>query len=87
MPYFSIVGIIAMTLLTIAIGRDTLLRLGIGLIEVCFLHSTTGYLLGYLVCRSLRLQEATCRTIAFEVGMQNAGMASAVAASLNKVAT
>jgi BASS family bile acid:Na+ symporter len=87
MPYFSILGILAMTLLTIAIGRDNLLRLGVTLIGVCLLHSTTGYLLGYLVCRSLRMREATCRTIAFEVGMQNAGMASAVAASLNKVAT
>jgi BASS family bile acid:Na+ symporter len=87
MPYCSIVAIIAMTLLTIAIGRDNLLRLGVVLIGICFLHSTTGYLLGYLVCRSLGMNEATCRTIAFEVGMQNSGMASAVAASLNKVAT
>ena len=87
MPYFSMAGIIAMTVLTIAIGRDNLLRLGLILIGICFLHSTTGYLLGYVVCRCLRMKEATCRTIAFEVGMQNAGMASAVAASLNKVAT
>ena len=57
------------------------------LIVICFLHCTAGYLLGYLVCRGLRMNKATCRTIAFEVGMQNAGMASAVAASLNKVAT
>ena len=87
MPYFSIIGIIAMTLLTIAIGRDNLLRLGAILVVVCFVHSTAGYLLGYLLCRCLRMNETTCRTIAFEVGMQNAGMASAVAASLNKVAT
>lgn len=87
MPYFSIVGIIVMTLLTIAIGRDNLLRLGAILIVVCFLHSTAGYFLGYLVCRCLRMNKTTCRTIAIEVGMQNAGMASAVAASLNKVAT
>lgn len=87
MPYFSIVGIIAMTLLTIAIGRDNLLQLGVILVVVCFVHSTAGYLLGYLLCRCLRMSEPTCRTIAFEVGMQNAGMASAVAASLNKVAT
>jgi BASS family bile acid:Na+ symporter len=87
MPYFSMAGIIAMTLLTIAVGRDNLLRLGVMLIVICFLHSTAGYFLGYLVCRGLRMNKATCRTIAFEVGMQNAGMASAVAASLNKVAT
>ena len=87
MPYFSMAGIITMTLLTIAIGRDNLLRLGAILIVVCFLHSTAGYFLGYFVCRCLRMNSSACRTIAFEVGMQNAGMASAVAASLNKVAT
>ena len=87
MPYFSMIGIIVMTVLTIAIGRDNLLRLGVILIAVCFLHSSGGYLLGYFVCRCLRMSKTTCRTIALEVGMQNAGMASAVAASLNKVAT
>ncbi len=87
LPYLSIVAIIAMTVLTIAVGRDNLLRLGIILIVACLLHSTAGYSLGYLVCRCLRMNEATCRTLAIEVGMQNAGMASAIAASLNKVAT
>ncbi len=87
MPYFSMAGIIAMTLLTIAVGRDNLLRLGVMLIVICFLHSTAGYFLGYLVCRGLRMNKVICRTIAFEVGMQNAGMGSAIAASLNKVAT
>jgi BASS family bile acid:Na+ symporter len=87
MPAFSMVGIIAMTLLTVAVGRDNLLRIGPTLILICFVHSTGGYLLGYVACRILRLNESTCRTIAFEVGMQNAGLASAVAKTLEKVAT
>jgi BASS family bile acid:Na+ symporter len=87
MPYLSMAGIITMTLLTIAVGRDNLLRLGFLLVVVCFVHSTAGYLLGYLACRCLRMNKTACRTIAFEVGMQNAGLASAVAASLNKVGT
>ncbi|MBM3844676.1 MAG: bile acid:sodium symporter family protein [Verrucomicrobia bacterium] len=87
MPYFSMAGIVAMTVLTVAVGRDNLIKLGLVLVAICLVHTTSGYLLGYLVCRTLRFNEATCRTIAFEVGMQNAGMASAVAASLNKVAT
>jgi BASS family bile acid:Na+ symporter len=46
-----------------------------------------GYILGYSVCTILRLEKSSCRTIALEVGMQNAGMASGIAAALNKVAT
>jgi BASS family bile acid:Na+ symporter len=87
LPSLSVMGIIAMTLLTIAIGRDKLLQLGFILIFICLAHTTFGYLLGYLVCRMFGMKRSTCRTIAFEVGMQNSGMASAVAASLNKVAT
>ncbi len=87
MPVISMVGIILMTVLTVAIGRDNLLELGVILILVCFLHSTAGYILGYLACRAMRLEERNCRTIALEVGMQNSGMASGIAAALGRVAT
>jgi BASS family bile acid:Na+ symporter len=87
MPLVSMIGIIVMTVLTVAIGRDNLLEYGAVLIPVCFLHSSSGYVLGYLVCRTLRLDKLTCRTIALEVGLQNSGLASGIAASLHKVAT
>jgi BASS family bile acid:Na+ symporter len=87
MPSVSMLGIIAMTVLTVAIGRDALLKLGVLLILVCFLHTTAGFGLGYLVCRLLGLDKISCRTISLEVGLQNAGMASGIAATLEKVAT
>ena len=87
MPFLSMLGIIVMTVLTVAIGRDKLLELGIILIMVCFLHTTAGFSLGYLVCRIMGLDTIRCRTIALEVGLQNAGMASGIAATLHKVAT
>jgi BASS family bile acid:Na+ symporter len=87
MPLISMIGIVVMTVLTVAIGRDNLITMGVILIVVCFLHITCGYFFGYAICRVLRLEEQTCRTIAFEVGMQNSGMASGIAASLGKVAT
>ena len=54
--------------------------MGAVLIVVCLLHCTTGYVLGYFVCRGLRLDELTSRTISLEVGLQNSGMASGIAA-------
>jgi BASS family bile acid:Na+ symporter len=87
MPFVSMVGIIVMTVLTVAIGRDNLLQMGVLLILVCLVHCTAGYLLGYLVCWMLRLEKNSCRTIALEVGMQNSGMAAGIAATLGKVAT
>lgn len=87
MPMVSMVGILIMTVLTVAIGRDKLLQVGPLLILACLIHSTAGFSLGYFVCRLLGQDQLTCRTIALEVGLQNSGMAAGLAKSLGKVAT
>lgn len=87
LPHISMIGIIAMTVLTIAIGRDNLLRMGLTLLAACLLHNLGGYTLGYSLCRAFRMDRQTARTVAIEVGMQNCGLASGIAASLHKVAT
>lgn len=87
MPVVSMAGIFAMTVLTVALGRDNLLKMGPLLIVACFLHCCGGFFLGYYFCRALGMDRLTCRTISFEVGLQNAGMASGIAKTLGKVAT
>ena len=46
-----------------------------------------GYFLGYWSARLLKFPEEDCRTIALEVGMQNAGLAAALAKGMGKIAT
>jgi len=87
MPMVSMVGIFIMTVLTVAPGRDNLLQMGALLIVACLLHCSAGFLLGYFACRALGMDQLTCRTISLEVGLQNSGMASGIAAELKKVAT
>ncbi len=87
MPVISMAGIAILTVFTVAPGRDNLLQMGSLLIVACLLHCVTGFILGYYVCRGLGLDKLTCRTISLEVGLQNAGMASGIAAELNKVTT
>lgn len=87
MPLVSMVGILIMTVLTVAIGRDKLMQVGPLLVVACVIHSTAGFGLGYGVCRLLRRDPLTCRTIALEVGLQNSGMAAGLAKELGKVAT
>ena len=87
MPLVSMVGILIMTVLTVAVGRDKLLEVGGLLILACILHSGAGFTLGYAMCRILRRDLQTCRTIALEVGLQNSGMAAGLAKSLGAVAT
>ena len=87
MPVVSMIGILVMTVLTVAVGRDKLLQVGPLLMIACVIHSSAGFGLGYFVCRLLGRDELTCRTIALEVGLQNSGMAAGLAKELQKVAT
>ncbi len=87
MPLVSMIGIgIIITVITAA-GRDSLLEIGIVLTGAVMLHNTFGYLLGYWFARLLRMSEKDSRTIALEVGMQNAGLASGLAKEMGKIAT
>jgi len=87
MPKVSMLGIVLILMIMTAGGRDNLLEIGLFLIVVALLHNFSGYLLGYWSCRALKLDEKSCRTIAFEVGLQNAGLATGLAQTMGKMAT
>jgi BASS family bile acid:Na+ symporter len=54
------------------------------LFAATMIHNAAGYLLGYWMARAGRLNERVCRAVAFEVGMQNGGMASGLAMNVIK---
>ncbi|NJB72410.1 BASS family bile acid:Na+ symporter [Saonia flava] len=87
MPLVSMAGIALIITVITAAGRDNLLAMGALLVLVGLIHNLSGYFLGYWGCRLFKLDEKSCRTIAFEVGMQNAGLASGLATEMGKVAT
>ena len=68
-------------------GRDSLLKVGGLLIVTSLLHNLTGYSLGYCVSWLSGMPEKDRRTVAFEVGMQNGGLASGLALQMGKIAT
>ncbi|MBO9682728.1 MAG: bile acid:sodium symporter family protein [Flavisolibacter sp.] len=83
MPITSMIGIVIILVVIIAKGRDALLKVGALIVLATFIHNTFGYLLGYFSGRLLRFNERDSRTIALEVGMQNAGLASALASKIS----
>ncbi|MEP6596741.1 MAG: bile acid:sodium symporter family protein [Ginsengibacter sp.] len=87
MPIFSMVAITMILMIFVAAGRDSLLKVGALLLLATFIHNISGYFLGYWSARMLKFPERDCRTIALEVGMQNAGMASGLALAMGKLAT
>lgn len=87
MPLVSMFGIALILTIITASGRDSLLVIGPVLIVIVLIHNIFGYTLGYWGGRLFRLSERDCRTIALEVGMQNAGLASGIAKEMGRIAT
>ncbi len=87
MPLLSMAGIVYFTTVTTAAGRDNLLLVGGVLFLVAVLHNSAGYFFGYWLARLAKLDRASCRTVAIEVGLQNGGMASGLAGAMGKLAT
>jgi BASS family bile acid:Na+ symporter len=79
LPAVSMFGICLIIAIITARSRDQLLTVGIVLFGAAILHNCVGYFLGYWGARAAKLDESSCRAVAFEVGMQNGGMASAIA--------
>ena len=83
----SMAGIAFIVTIIVASGRDSLLKVGALLVITSLLHNLAGYALGYGVSWMCGMPEKDRRTVAFEVGMQNGGLASGLALQMGKVTT
>ncbi len=79
LPVLSMASICFIISIIIANSRDKLVAIGLVLIVAALLHNLIGYFLGYGASRLIGLAQTDCRTVAFEVGMQNGGMATGLA--------
>lgn len=83
LSFVSMSGICYTILALTAPSRDTFASAGLLIVVAAVLHNSFGYLCGYGLTRFLGhflpLGESEARTVAIEVGMQNGGMAGALA--------
>lgn len=87
LPIVSMSGICFIIAIITSRSRDKLLTVVLALIAAGIIHNFIGYVLGYWGARAVKLDESACRTVAFEVGMQNGGMASGIAMDVLKSAS
>ena len=85
MPILSMAGIVLIIVVITALGRNELLVVGPMLLIAVLMHNLSGYFFGYWSGKLLRMSERDCRTIAIEVGLQNAGLGSSLALSMGKL--
>jgi BASS family bile acid:Na+ symporter len=87
LPIISMTGIALIIVIITAAGQKSLQTVGLALVFATFLHNIGGFILGYWGARLFKLPEQDCRTVAIEVGLQNAGLASGLAKAMGKLAT
>jgi bile acid:Na+ symporter, BASS family len=87
MPVISMAGIGLIIVVITSAGRNDLLVVGPLLILACLIHNVTGYTIGFWASKALNMPEKDCRTVALEVGLQNAGLGSALALAMGKLST
>lgn len=80
-PALSVGAIVAIIAIVVALNRGRLAETAGAAALAVVLHNALGLALGWLGARALGRPEVEARTIAIEVGMQNSGLAAALAAA------
>lgn len=80
-PLVSILFVVLIVGAIVARSKDLISEHAGALLLALFLLHATGFALGYLITRLLRFDEDVARTVSIEVGMQNSGLGSTLAAA------
>jgi BASS family bile acid:Na+ symporter len=75
----AVAAILVIIAIVVALNAERLREVALVVVFATLLHNVSGLALGYLAARLLRFEPAICRTVAIEVGMQNSGLATALA--------
>jgi len=78
-PAVSVLSIVLIIAIIVALNQSRLGDIGLLLVTAVALHNALGLLVGYWVPRMLGMDKKTSKTLAIEVGMQNSGLAVALA--------
>lgn len=78
-PLISVAAIVFIIGVIVAINHARIGSVGFAVLVAVVAHNLIGLSLGYWLPRALRRDKTICRTLAIEVGMQNSGMAVALA--------
>ncbi|WP_326910802.1 bile acid:sodium symporter family protein [Sedimentibacter sp. MB31-C6] len=81
LPLVSVTAIVAIVASVVASNSEKILTSGLIIILVVVLHNCLGYVIGFIVGKVLGLDLSKQKAIAIEVGMQNSGLATSLAAT------
>ena len=79
LPLIAVIAIVFIIAIITALNADQFKNLAGIILFAVILHNLIGIIAGYGSAKLLGYQEKECRTLAIEVGMQNSGLAVALA--------
>jgi BASS family bile acid:Na+ symporter len=79
LPLVSVIGIVGVIAAVVAANKDAILESGLLMLGVVILHNLVGLVLGFFISKVCKFPYADQKAIAIEVGMQNSGLAAALA--------
>lgn len=78
-PLISMLAIVFIIAIIVALNQSRLVELGLVLAFAVILHNLLGLASGYGIAKLMKFDSITAKTLAIEVGMQNSGLAVALA--------
>ncbi|WP_295166304.1 bile acid:sodium symporter family protein [uncultured Paracoccus sp.] len=79
LPLVSVTGIVLIVAAVVGASKGAIVQSGMMIFAVVVLHNMLGYLIGFIAARLAGLDLAARKAIAIETGMQNSGLAAALA--------
>jgi len=80
-PFLAVLSIVFIVDFILAAKKEAILESGMSLLWAVVILHFWGFLLGYLLSRTLKTEDRDARTVSVEVGMQNSGLATELARS------
>lgn len=81
LPLVSVTAIVAIVAAVVSANAAKILTSGFVIVLIVVLHNMLGYACGYGLGKLLKMDDSKCNAVAIEVGMQNSGLATSLAAT------
>ena len=81
LPLVSVIGIVGIVSAVVAVNRENILESGLIILGVVIIHNLVGLVLGFFISKWFKFPYADAKAVSIEVGMQNSGLAAALAAA------
>ncbi|MCS4533094.1 bile acid:sodium symporter family protein [Neisseria montereyensis] len=81
LPLVSVVAIVLIVAAVVGASKAKIVESGLMIFGVVILHNIIGYLLGFFTAKLFKLPYDAQKTLSIEVGMQNSGLAAALASA------